>query len=211
MSSTIEKSSRTPWNATVLRLTARLSLPARFGEAMKDRLYYPRRGEGGFIITSMIVLVVLACLVALFWLNEKQKKLNDHYDAEVDRLCAVDGGVKVYETVRLPPEKFGSWRGNGINFFDPTQGENALGSEFIYKWKITVYQERNPFVDRNHYEVIRRADNKLLGEATSYGRSGGDVLAFLGLPAAGEPHRCPPPSELAGDGSLFNQIFVKSE
>ncbi len=27
-------------------------------------------------------------------------------DAEVDRLCAIDGGVRVYETVTLPPDKF---------------------------------------------------------------------------------------------------------
>ena len=27
-------------------------------------------------------------------------------DAEVKRLCAIDGGIKVYETVRLPAERF---------------------------------------------------------------------------------------------------------
>ena len=27
-------------------------------------------------------------------------------DAEVKRLCAIDGGIKVYETVTLPSERF---------------------------------------------------------------------------------------------------------
>ncbi len=29
--------------------------------------------------------------------------------AEVDRLCAIDGGLKIYETVSLPPEKFNEY------------------------------------------------------------------------------------------------------
>ncbi|MBP9101513.1 MAG: hypothetical protein KBF68_09110 [Nitrosomonas sp.] len=28
-------------------------------------------------------------------------------DREVKRLCAIDGGIKVYETVKLPAERFG--------------------------------------------------------------------------------------------------------
>ena len=40
-------------------------------------------------------------------------------DDEVKRLCAIDGGVRVYETVTLPPEKFNQW--GEINFYRPTQ------------------------------------------------------------------------------------------
>jgi hypothetical protein len=46
-------------------------------------------------------------------------------DAEVDRLCAIDGGIRVYERVTLPPDKFDKW--SQINFYRPTQGDNALG------------------------------------------------------------------------------------
>jgi len=52
-------------------------------------------------------------------------------DAEVDRLCAIDGGLKIYETVSLPPEKFNKY--GFINFVKFTKGENALGPEYIWK------------------------------------------------------------------------------
>jgi len=35
----------------------------------------------------------------------------------------------VYETVELPAEMFNRW--GQINFFQPTQGENALGPEYL--------------------------------------------------------------------------------
>jgi hypothetical protein len=49
----------------------------------------------------------------------------------VDRLCAKDGGLKIYETVTLPPEKFNEY--NQINFFRATEHENALGPDYIWK------------------------------------------------------------------------------
>ena len=188
---------------------SRLPLLVEFGDAMnKDRLYYLGRAEGGFIITSMIVLVVLVCLLmASIWYYEKQKA---YYDAEVNRLCADDGGVKVYETVRLPSEKFNGW--GQIAFYDPTQGANALGSEYIYKRESHYLRNELPMILRTHYEVIRQADNKLLGETTFYSREGGDFFNQLGFPPGtfSQSYNCPTITE-AGGLNLLKQVFVKSE
>ena len=124
-------------------------------------------------------------------------------DAEVKRLCAIDGGVKVYETVMLPPEKFNKY--GQINFYKPTQGENALGSVYIYKSEDHYYQEGNPAMVRYHHQVIRRSDGKKLGEAISYGRGGGD---FPG-PWEASNYHCPPTSE-SSEIVLFKKIFFKS-
>jgi hypothetical protein len=48
-------------------------------------------------------MVALVWLAASFWYGGGAKI---YYDAKAYRLCAIDGGVKVYETVKLPPEKF---------------------------------------------------------------------------------------------------------
>jgi hypothetical protein len=153
----------------------------------KDRLYYPRRGEGGFIITSMIVLVVVdfVCLAASFWDAEKQKA---YYDAELNRLCAIDGGVNVYETVRLPPERFDQ-HGN-VNL--PSREKAKPSDEYFYVFEPDTYirnEGENLVMRRSSAKYIRRSDGKVLGESVSYHRIGGDSPFNPGHPSS---HRCPP-------------------
>lgn len=129
-------------------------------------------------------------------------------DAEVKRLCAIDGGIKVYETVKLPAEKFNQW--GQINFYRPTKNEGALGAEYIFKDKVDYYRKGDPdagtgesMMARSEYQVIRRLDGKLLGQTVLYGRRGGD------LPGPWHPSSfsCPEPNE-AGDIALLKKIFV---
>ena len=151
----------------------------------KDRLYYLGRGEGGFIITSMIVLVVVVfvCLAASFWDAKKQKA---YYDAELNRLCAIDGGINVYETVRLPPERFGQrW------------------DEYLYVREPHTYiRSGNPLMWRDTSKIIRRSDSKVLGEYVSYARRGGDSPFSPGHPSS---YRCPKLFTL----NLEQAIFLK--
>ena len=161
-----------------------------------------RKKSGGQWDFGSIAATVIAILwlVGSFWYGGGAKI---YYDAKVDRLCAVDGGVKVYETVSLPPEKFNEW--GKINFFRPTQNENALGPEYIFKWERSYLRKGKPNLYRIHAEVIRRADSKKLGETTLYERGGGD----LPIPGASSSYICPPTSE-AGDVALRKQIFIPS-
>lgn len=132
-------------------------------------------------------------------------------DAEVKRLCAIDGGVKVYETVKLPPEKFNQW--GQINFYKPTQGENALGPEYIYKWDIHYYKKGDPALNgaqetsmrRDHIQIFRQSNMKLMGEFVTYHRAGGDLPG----PWMPSSHRCPDILE-ANEVILMSKIFIKS-
>lgn len=161
-----------------------------------------RKKSGGQWNFGSIAATVIAILwlAGSFWYGGGAKI---YYDAKVDRLCAVDGGVKVYETVSLPPEKFNE--GGYPNFFRPTQNENALGPEYIFKWERTYLRNGNPDIIRTHHEVIRRADSKLLGETTYYERGGGD----LPIPGAPSSYICPSIDD-SGVGSLFKQVFINS-
>jgi hypothetical protein len=123
-----------------------------------------------------------------------------YYDAQVNRLCAKDGGIKIYETVKLPVERFNQW--GQPNFYKPTQRENALGPEYVFRWDLHYILKGNPSLHRSHTQVFRRSDNKLLGEAIDYSRGGGD------LPGPWQPSAftCP---ETAGHIALLTRIFVK--
>lgn len=124
-------------------------------------------------------------------------------DVEVKRLCAIDGGVKVYETVILPADKFNQW--GQINFFHPTQGENALGTEYIYRSENLYLREGNPEIRKDHVQIYRKLDMKLLGEVVAYIRGGGD------LPGPWQPsaYHCPD-ARNANSVVLMSKIFVKN-
>lgn len=155
------------------------------------------------MLTPLILLATLLLLLPLATACASGPGKSE-LDAEVKRLCAIDGGIKVYEIVKLPPEKFNQW--GQINFYRATQGENALGPEYIYKSEDYYYhqgRQGGATMVRYHHQVIRRSDGKLLGETISYGRGGGD------LPGPWEPSsfHCPPTSE-SSEIALFKKIFT---
>jgi hypothetical protein len=126
-------------------------------------------------------------------------------DAEVKRLCAIDGGVRVYEAVKLPPEKFNQ-RGQ-VAFYRPGQGEDALGPDYIFKSdeQYILGGRSTPeeiAMRRIHSQVMRRADGKLLGEAVMYNRTGGDMPG----PWMPSSYYCPDPRE-ASSTVLVGRIF----
>ncbi len=124
-------------------------------------------------------------------------------DWQVRELCAKDGGVKVYETVRLPADKFNQW--GQPNFYRPTEGKNALGAEYAFQMNDHYYRQERPTLIRHHDQVVRLSDGKLLGETVSYGRGGG------GLPGPWFPssYTCPD-SRVAGPNALLKSVFVQS-
>lgn len=142
-----------------------------------------------------IILLLLASLVvyATFF-TEK-----DRLDREVERLCAIDGGTRVYETVTLPSDKFNQW--GQINFYRPDQGENTLGAEYVFKRETYYYKKGNPDLFRLYTQIYRRLDDKLLGESVFYKRGGGDLPG----PWHGTSYMCP---ELSVKTDIIRQIFV---
>lgn len=151
-----------------------------------------------FVVAASIAVLLIPLLVS--------NGVKYYYDAQVREKCAKDGGVRVYETVRLPPEKFNQW--GQPNFYRPDQGENALGKEYLFKNRTPDFDswKGNPTVFRYHYEVIRRSDNKLLGETTSYGRGGGDLPG----PWYGSKFHCPDHDE-SSEIAMLMHIFISSE
>jgi len=154
-----------------------------------------RKNSGGEWDFMSIVLTAVAglWLVASFWQCGGQ---NFYYDAKVKRMCAKDGGIKVYETVTLPAEKFNK-RGF-ITFWDPTQKENTLGPEYIYVGGTTYLRKGNPNIRKHHTQIFRKSDMNLLGEVTYYDRDG------RGL-ASGSEFRCPAATNSI---TLITKIFT---
>src|SRR3546814_9624796 len=94
-----------------------------------------------------------------------------YYDWQVRQMCAVDGCVKVYETVVLPAAKFDRYGNIGV------KNERYAGAldEYYFKTEDKYLRTGNPTLIRSTTRIIRRSDGMVLGEATRYGRGGGDM------------------------------------
>lgn len=120
-------------------------------------------------------------------------------DAEVRRLCAIDGGVKVYETAPLTPELL-DWAGR-IRI--PAKDNVWSNVPYYYEQTDThLLLTGNPAMWRSHWRVYRRSDGKLMGESITYIRRGGDLPG----PWHESSFSCP---ELGVPPYLEPSIFVK--
>lgn len=148
---------------------------------------------------AKLLPVAVVTLLALQGCERAKTKL----DREVDRLCAIDGGVHVYETVKLPKENFGpdgevfpQYRGYPSN-------RGGLGPAYVTRNDGEVLVAGNPALERLRTSIVRLADKKVLGSLTVYRRSGGD------MPGPWEPSRysCP----VGPNFNLENLVFKPQE
>lgn len=128
-------------------------------------------------------------------------------DRQMHALCEKDGGLRVYETVTLPPDKFDQ---NG----DPFPGWRTrpeslrLGADYRLIHDVSYLRQGDPVkgegqLSRSHWKVLRTSDNKVLGEGVSYGRSGGDFIAVGHFTS----NSCP--SRFGAPRVVINAVFVK--
>jgi hypothetical protein len=146
------------------------------------RYAYKKAGAWNFIITPVFVFVAFVWLAASFWYGGGRKY---YYDAEVERLCAIDGGFKVYETVRLPAERFDEY--GDIHF--PLRDYATTETDYFWVWEPATIRSGNPEILKDSYRIGRMSDGKTLGTAISYARLGGD-LPWVSVPLT--TFRCPP-------------------
>jgi hypothetical protein len=117
-------------------------------------------------------------------------------DQQVDRLCAVDGGIKVYKKIKLPPEMFNQRRQAHV----PAERFMTKESDYFYTSEYSHPDKSNSKITRIHFKIYKRNEKLLLGESISYLRIGGD---FIG-PWQESSYTCPPKS---GNVDLAGEIF----
>jgi len=120
-------------------------------------------------------------------------------DQQVKELCAKDGGVKVFEAVILPKERFDKWGNVGLSnkrYAKPTD-------EYYYESEVYFYMQGNPKLSRNRSWVVRHSDGKVLGESIRYGRGGGGLAG----PWHGSSFDCP--SIADAEGKIESSIFLQ--
>ena len=144
---------------------------------------------------GLVIATTAGLAVWFLWIAVGENMWLDH---QVRELCAKDGGVKVYETVTLPADKFDKY---GIVHI-PFKKYSKTEDEYYYESENHYYRESYPTLSRSEFRIIRRKDGKVLGESIFYSRGGG------GLPGPwhGSGFTCPNPAQSPGlETSIFNK------
>lgn len=141
----------------------------------------------------IILLLLVSSIVYATFFTEK-----DRLDREVKRLCAIDGGITVYETVKLPAERFDGYGQIRV----PAKWLAEPEDEYCYESSTSYLVKGNPELRQYRFKIYRRSDDRLLGESTSYSRIGGDISG----PWQPSSFMCP---ENGGFISLVKHIFIK--
>lgn len=98
-----------------------------------------------------------------------------YWDAQVKEMCEKDGGVTVYERVKLTQIEYQRLGGVGGTISVPPRRSAEPNYPFVADRKITKIRESNPEVYRLETIVVRVADGKALSRQVEYGRIGGDL------------------------------------
>jgi len=127
-------------------------------------------------------------------------------DRRMEELCKKDGGVKIFETVTLPPEMFDQW-GDPFPGWRGRKLEDRFGSEYRYVIEIVDIKQGDALngegkLRRFATRIYRRSDSKLMGEAISYGRTGGDFIAFAHPTSKSCPAR-------QSESDVIRAVFLK--
>lgn len=120
-------------------------------------------------------------------------------DADVDRLCAVDGGIKVYEVATLPAARFDKYG----NVKLPTKTALTPEDEYYVEWNVYYYRKGNPEMWRSEHKVVRVRDGNVMGTLVRYTRRGGDMPS----PMHESSYTCPAIGSTPG---LERAVFRKS-
>jgi hypothetical protein len=141
-------------------------------------------------------------VVAALWLTACEKYA---LDRQMEELCKKDGGVKVYETVKLPGSEFDSQGQPLTKYIMAAKEEEKFGPDYRYVVLREELKTGDPFkgegrLTRFEESIYRRADSKLLGNAVTYSRAGGDLIV-LSHPSS---NSCPKPRI-----NLVTEIFLK--
>jgi len=158
--------------------------------------------RGKWWIVSALIFCVLFGLWWLWWEVPTYRKARA--DVVVRELCAKDGGLKVYETIKLPADRFNQF---GEIRVLHERHHKSNDDEFFYTTEDTwITRDKESIVElviwRGQIKLFRTVDNKLLGEAVYYARRGGDPIGPWHVSSLS----CPEKSDIK---YLAQRVFVK--
>jgi hypothetical protein len=131
-------------------------------------------------MVSAIVIAPIAILVAGIGGCEARKA---YYDWQVRQMCEKDGGIRVYEHIRLSRETATSMRRVGGHLAITIESAAPKSDIAFLRGEPTLVRDGSPTVLRHEQAIVRRFDGKVVGHIVRYGRVGGDFPLSVSNPS----------------------------
>lgn len=125
-----------------------------------------------------------------------------YWDAKVNDMCEKDGGVKIYDTVRISNTEIQLLPKIGGEIDIPNKSSAASTSPVYSEFTATDIRDKNPRVSRMESRIIRRADAKVVATWVMYSRSGADLRTGFSEPTS---FLCPKPKLIRSE---LQRLFV---
>lgn len=124
-----------------------------------------------------------------------------HWDSKIRQLCERDGGMTVFERMRLTEAQYQALGGRNRDIPIPSVSSGRKGYPVVTRTAETILNARDPKVYREETDYVRVLDGKILAKLVRYWRVGGD------LPSFGHPttFSCPDQQQAVG---LERDLFV---
>jgi hypothetical protein len=127
-----------------------------------------------------------------------------YWDSRVSKMCAEEGGISIYESVRFSEEEFIRYGGDdGVITVPDERSARSADFPFAISRNEIQINESFPRVIKRETSVYRKQDNKLLGAYIRFSRIGGDFPTGL---AADSSFSCQDINGFRTD--LEKQIFL---
>ena len=136
-------------------------------------------------VVAALVLSPIAILVVGIGGCEARKA---YYDRQVREMCAMNGGITVYERFPVSSKFFEAHGGDRGVMSLPNESEMRRDVPAFQRMTSLVVKEGSPRILRHEAQIIRWSDSKVLGRLILFGRSGGDFPFTVSAPSY---YQCP--------------------
>jgi hypothetical protein len=129
-------------------------------------------------LNPLIIVMAVVFAVALAGCAGYVPGRQAYWDGQVREMCEKDGGVRIFEQIVVSPSQARLLPRVG-DFLGVASEALARPEEPAFiRIRRTRLREHNPSVLRYEQEIVRRADQRVVGVAVSYARGGGDFPVF---------------------------------
>ena len=142
--------------------------------ARSQRLYRMRGGSVMkmlFFVPAMFALVLL--VVFAFYEGRKA-----YWDFRVQQMCEQDGGVTVFEKIRLNSDDYKRLKGTQGSIPIPERRSADSSTEFVSDTERSAIHQGSPYVWRTVSTIHAVDGNRVIARYVTYTRRGGDIPTF---------------------------------
>jgi hypothetical protein len=152
------------------------------------------------ILLLILMLFVLLFLVVVGFFEGRKM----YWDNKVKTMCEKDGGVEVYQKIRIPyskykllPKVYGSISiPPKSHVTDSSIVYSVINETIVHKW--------NPTVVRREHLIKNAKKDKIIGKIVTYSRIGGDFPTGIGHQSS---FACPEYKDIYIDQMKFFEVY----